>query len=511
MENTVQFNNYDITNTLPRVCENNSVQLRKTKFRKNTKINNFILVSPITCTLNSEVWYCNDDKGARFVMKITSRRYDDSVFEMITEIKCDNLVPIEAYGTKGALQYEVYRYYKNGHLENPVELETIRNIILPGIINALDAIHQCGIIHNDIKPANLYWDDNMQKVLLGDFGSALLSKQRPNSFTPAYAAPELLLNDVCRRASDWCSVGLTLATLLTGKRIVNADSVQMARKIWEKGIRFECDDYNFQRLINGMLFIEPRKRFGPIIAKKWCDNTSFGSEERKTTLHKEKDQDILTITFNNPDGIAADIEGLIKEIASHWDYSLFLFQQSKMDRFLSQFDRRWVDRCRELRKMPNSEDALFRLTFELTDYQSFVWRGVEYNSLLEMEDIWEKNEIGAGDIITFLQRGNVSSILIISGAVKEKIEFVKRLENVSRVHPFEACAQLFQALRGDDGLIWGDFLLKDLNDIVEWLKQNENHLDETIDEFFKSKKFEAWFAYQGMDDVLEDIRRKCDK
>ena len=511
MENTVQFNNYDITNTLPRICENNSVQLRKTKFRKNTKINDFILVSPITCTLNSEVWYCNDDKGALFVMKITSRRYDDSVFEMIREIKCDNLVPIEDCGTKGALQYEVYPYYKNGHLESPVELETIRNIILPGIINALDAIHQCGIIHNDIKPANLYWDDNMQKVLLGDFGSALLSKQRPNSYTPAYAAPELLLNDVCRRASDWCSVGLTLATLLTGKRIVNADSVQMARKIWEKGIRFECDDYNFQRLINGMLFIGPRKRFGQINEKKWCDNASFGSEERKATLHKEKDQDILTITFNNPDGIAADIEGLIKEIALHWDYSLFLFQQSKMDRFLSQFDRRWVDRCRELRKMPNSEDALFRLTFELTDYQSFVWRGVEYNSLLEMEDTWGKNEIGADDITTFLQRGNVSSILIISGAVKEKIEFVKRLENVSRVHPFEACAQLFQALRGDDGLIWGDFLLKDLNDVVEWLKQNENHLDETIDEFFKSKKFEAWFAYQGMDDVLKDIRRKCDK
>ena len=50
-----------------------------------------------------------------------------------------------------------------------------------------------------------------------------------------------------------------------------------------------------------------------------------------------------------------------------------------------------------------------------------------------------------------------------------------------------------------------------MNEVVEWLKQNENHLDETIDEFFKSKKFEAWFAYQGMDDVLKDIRRKCDK
>ena len=55
MENTVQFNNYDINNTLPRICENNSVQLRKTKFGKNTEINGFILVSPITCTFNSEV------------------------------------------------------------------------------------------------------------------------------------------------------------------------------------------------------------------------------------------------------------------------------------------------------------------------------------------------------------------------------------------------------------------------------------------------------------------------
>ena len=71
---------------------------------------------------------------------------------------------------------------------------------------------------------------------------------------------------------------------------------------------------------------------------------------------------------------------------------MFLFQQSGLDRFLAQFDREWVNVCKAYRKLPNGEDALFRLTPGFNTEPSFVWRGKSYRNLLEMEETWERDE-----------------------------------------------------------------------------------------------------------------------
>ena len=78
------------------------------------------------------------------------------------------------------------------------------------------------------------------------------------------------------------------------------------------------------------------------------------------------------------------------------------------------------------------------------------------------------------------------------------------------MHAFEACSQLFQALRGDDGLRWENEVLHDLRDVVNWLSERVPALDEEIDKFFRDRRFEAWMAYQGMGDIFREIRRKCE-
>ena len=72
------------------------------------------------------------------------------------------------------------------------------------------------------------------------------------------------------------------------------------------------------------------------------------------------------------------------------------------------------------------------------------------------------------------------------------------------MHPFEACAQLFQALRGNDGMAWEDAVFQDLNDVVIWLCTRADTLDQEIDRMFGSKRFEAWLAYQGLENILEE-------
>ncbi len=497
------------THTIPGICETEQTHLRKAEHFQNEVVAGYTLLNLVACTVGSEVWYCSNTSGFKCIIKISNQIPDTETIYRIQEIENEFIVPILDCGMYNDNWYEVYPFFKNGSVKGPLPINILRELVLPGIIRALDAIHQLGIIHNDIKPNNIFWNDDMSGVLLGDFGSSLPANQKPTALTLSYCAPELLLNDVCRRSSDWCSVGLTIASLLDGRGIISANTKQGVMREWERGIRYSNQDSSVQQLINGMLVTDPRKRVGPHAAKQWCGNASFGGEER-TIQKQDQEHTIITVVFNNPPWIAADIEGLLQGIESHWEYAVFLFSQSKLDKFLSQFDKKWVSVCRTLRKMTNTEDALYRLTLALTDGTSYVWRGKRYDNLLHMEDVWERDPSGEQDIADFLQRGHVAYYLQQNNVVLEKIDFVKRLQNISRMHPFEACAQLFQALRGDDGLNWDGIVVKDLNDVVVWLKTKEKDLDAAIDRVFESKKFEAWFAYQGMSDVLEDIRRTCE-
>ncbi|HLU43658.1 MAG TPA: serine/threonine-protein kinase [Natronosporangium sp.] len=88
------------------------------------------------------------------------------------------------------------------------------------IADALAVAHECGVLHRDVKPANLLIS-RFGEPLLADFGLAVLAETRETSITlevntPAYAPPETFQSGPPTPAVDVYGLSASLYAMLSG-------------------------------------------------------------------------------------------------------------------------------------------------------------------------------------------------------------------------------------------------------------------------------------------------------
>lgn len=129
--------------------------------------------------------------------------------------------------------YLVMEYIDGGTLHDLLDRGCVPAVVLAGIgadlALGLDAIHSAGIVHRDVKPANVLLrtdaaTDGSLRATLADFGVAyLIDAARLTSpgiaiGTAAYMAPEQVRGATPTPPSDVYSLGLVLLECLTGHR-----------------------------------------------------------------------------------------------------------------------------------------------------------------------------------------------------------------------------------------------------------------------------------------------------
>src|SRR4051794_29631045 len=93
---------------------------------------------------------------------------------------------------------------------------------------ALDAAHEAGVVHRDVKPANLLLD-NHDRLAIADFGIARLAMEDQLTATgqvlgtASYISPEQAVGEPATAASDRYALAVVAFELLTGEKPFSAE------------------------------------------------------------------------------------------------------------------------------------------------------------------------------------------------------------------------------------------------------------------------------------------------
>lgn len=156
-----------------------------------------------------------------------------------------NIVPIDDYGIDGSMLYIAMRLMKGGSLHDRLKkrqsrIEGGQELSLPSpgeviavidrLAEALDSLHAHGMVHGQVDPRNILFDDS-GLAYLADVGLTRLLKiiyslETTNSFgTTKYTAPEIWDGQRSSPATDQYALACIAYELMTGKPPFEAPTI----------------------------------------------------------------------------------------------------------------------------------------------------------------------------------------------------------------------------------------------------------------------------------------------
>jgi DNA-directed RNA polymerase subunit RPC12/RpoP len=187
-----------------------------------------------------------------------------------------NVVQVFDSGTDHGQFYVVMELVDRGSLDDLMALQprlSEKKVLETGIqvAKGLRAAHRRGLIHRDVKPANIMFvDEHAAKI--GDFGLASTATQRWETDrvvwgTPHYVAPERLSNQPEDFRSDIYSLGATLFHAIAGRPPIEGEtnSATALRELKQRPLNLQAVARDISpttaHVLQRMIAADPSQRF----------------------------------------------------------------------------------------------------------------------------------------------------------------------------------------------------------------------------------------------------------
>lgn len=451
--------------------------------------------------------------GKNYVVKVYKNGWHQNakIKDYLLSVNHPNIAAIVECGDYNGNYFEIYEYYNQGTLEDidSLSVQHISKIVIPSINEGLRELHRNGILHCDIKPSNLFYSNDKERIIIGDCGISGFTNNKGSmidSFrgTPEYAPPVKSHMWIAEYspAYDYGAFGLVLCRLVLGYSLFDGCSEEAIAKAWSDGIKLPSSiSGRIETLIKGLINPNENERWNYTEVKRWCEGEYMRPKGRgfynaRQRRSKEK-RPLVFGRFENEVLKVSSLSQLAKAIRSHWEQATHVIKRNELLDFLRQFiDERpdIVSKAQVLAREHDVDAAVFKLLCLLdTDAEDICFCGEVYINLsdyiahLYSADITARKFLASGLLIYYLREQNANKHQV------DKLEQLIKSEGVNNMSAISTICYAIQSKRSIE--VFGS----SVNNLEELITAIAEKPIEQISSLVEMDSFSAWLFSIGYD------------
>jgi len=403
-------------------------------------------------------------------------------------------LPIETNQLPDAVgyYYEIYPFLQKGSLIDQVasiKTKEIENHIIPQINEAIYLLHQQGIIHADIKPDNIYVNDQ-GIVILGDFGQAecfaldqgvnyRIANKVDRKHTRGFIPPEALQTNVealtISVGYDYFLFGKTIIDLYTKMKCYQDENVdcqtecQLVENLYKnKGILPQEIPEHVKDLITMLTQANPMDRIGYDGVKGWLKNHKHLYQAYRR--HSQKRTIPLQTSFTFAQHAYEDLNALIQAMAEAPQLAKnFIHKQTFKDLFAILVDEKKAFIDKVYTRIQSPEKVLFAIERILNPPAFFRWRDQTFKDIQALFASIKKEfslvNFTKEDVFLLL------TYLKLQHDIPNILNFIEELTELS--NPIRAFDMAFNIFGAQTGFIWDGQRYLSLTDFLRTCFPNQ--------------------------------------